>query len=69
MLIPNQLKVTYNAVVPGKTGTPGSLASNTVNTDVLSYSITKTAVSDKTIAREGEIVHNTVTVKSIPLPS
>lgn len=62
MLIPNQSNVTYNAVVPGKAGTPGSLASNTVNTEVLSYSITKTAVSDKTIAKEGEMVHNTVTV-------
>lgn len=69
MLIPNQSNVTYNAVVPGKVGTPGSLSSNTVNTEVLSYSITKTAVSDKTIAREGEIVHNTVTVTTIPLPS
>lgn len=36
MLIPNQSNVTYNAVVPNEGTIPGSLASNTVNTEILS---------------------------------
>ena len=62
MEISNQSNVTYNAVAPGKPVTPGSLASNTVNTEVLSYSISKVSSSDKTMAKEGETVHNTITI-------
>lgn len=62
MKILNQSNVTYNAVVPNEAGTPGSLASNTVNTEVLSYSVSKVSVCDKTFAKEGETVHNKVTV-------
>jgi uncharacterized repeat protein (TIGR01451 family) len=54
--------VTYNAVAPNKPGVPGSLASNTVNTEILSDSISKVLSSDKTTLKEGETVHNTVTV-------
>lgn len=39
MLIPNQANVTYNAVEPNKPGVPGSLSSNTVNTEVFTASI------------------------------
>lgn len=62
MLIPNQANVTYNAVEPNKPGVPGSLSSNTVNTEVLSDAITKVIHSDKTFAKAGETVHNTVTI-------
>ena len=60
--ISNQSNVTYNAVEPGKPGVPGSLASNTVNTEVLSDEITKVFGTDKTNAGKGEKVHNTVTI-------
>lgn len=62
MKIPNQSNVTYNAVIPGKPGTPASLASNTVNTEILSYAISKVSSCDKTFVKEGETVHNTVTI-------
>jgi len=62
MNITNQSNVTYNAVVPNQAGTPGELASNNVNTEILSYSISKVLRADKTSAKEGETVHNTVTV-------
>ena len=62
MLIPNQSHATYNAVAPNQAGIPGSIASNTVNTEVLSDEITKVITVDKTYAKEGETVHNTVTI-------
>lgn len=62
MKITNQSNVTYNSVVPGEAATQGNIASNTVNTEILSDAVTKVLKSDKTFAREGEIVHYTVTV-------
>ncbi len=62
MKIPNQSNVTYNAVIPGKPGPPASLASNTVNTEILSYAVSKVSSCDKTLVKEGETVHNTVTI-------
>ncbi len=62
MNITNQSNVTYNAVVPNKPGTPGRLASNTVNTEVLSDVITKVMSSDKTYVKKGETVHNKITI-------
>ena len=62
MIIPNQSNVTYNAVEPNKPGVPGRLASNTVNTEVLTDAITTELRTDKTYAKDGETVHNTVTI-------
>ena len=62
MNITNQSNVTYNAVEPNKPGVPGSLASNTVNTEVLSYAISKKASCDKTSLKEGESAHVTLTI-------
>ena len=62
MNITNQSNVTYNAVEPNKPGVPGSLTSNTVNTEVLSDAITKVIRTDKTFAKAGETVHNTITI-------
>ncbi len=62
MKISNQSNVTYNAVEPDKPGVPGRLASNTVNTEVLSDAITKVMSTDKTFAKEGDTVHETITV-------
>lgn len=62
MNIQNQSDVTYNAVVPEQGTTPGKLASNAVNTEILTYAVIKTLTSDKTTAKPGEIVHNTLTI-------
>ncbi len=62
MIIQNQSNVTYNAVPPNEPGIPGGLASNTVNTEVLTYSISKVISSDKTLLKEGETARNTVTI-------
>lgn len=62
MLIPNQSNVTYNAMIPEEGATPGKLASNIVNTEILSYAISKVSSSDKTLVKEGEIVHNKVVI-------
>ncbi len=62
MKIQNQSNVIYNAVIPNQPETPGSLTSNTVSTEVLSYSVSKVIRCDKTLAKEGETVHITVTV-------
>lgn len=62
MLIPNKLTIRYNAVIPDGKRVLRISESNTVNTEILSYSVTKTIKSDKTTAQEGETVRNTVTV-------
>ena len=62
MNISNQSNVTYNAVPPNQPGVPGSLTSNIVNTEVLSDAIKKVMTTDKTFAKEGETVHNTITI-------
>lgn len=62
MIIPNQSHVIYNAMMPDGNATRGELTSNTVNTEVLSYAVSKSIRSDKTFVRNGEVVRNTVTV-------
>ena len=62
MIIQNQSNVTYNAVPLNQPGIPGSLTSNTVETEVLSDAIKRVMTVDKTFAKEGETVHNTVTI-------
>lgn len=62
MKIQNQSSVIYNAVEPDKAGVPGSLTSNTVETEVLSYSIVKTSSCGKNFVNAGETVRNSVTV-------
>lgn len=62
MNIPNKLKITYNAELPNGKRFSESTESNAVNTEILSYSVSKILSSDRTSAREGQRVHNTVTV-------
>ncbi len=62
MNISNQSNVIYNAVPPNQPGVPESVTSNTVNTEVLSDVIKKVMTTDKTFAKEGETVRNTVTI-------
>lgn len=64
MNITNKSNITYNAVEPDNSEVAGSLVSNTVNTEVLSDVISKEMVFDKTFAKEGEIVHNIVTISN-----
>ena len=64
MNITNKSNITYNAVEPGNSEVAGSLVSNTVNTEVLSDVISKEMAFDKTFAKEGEIVHNIVTISN-----
>ncbi len=64
MKISNQSNVTYNAAEPNNPAVPGSAASNTVITEVLSDAIKKVMTVDKTYAKEGETVHNTVTINN-----
>ena len=62
MNISNQSSVTYNVVPPNQSAVPGSLTSNTVITEVLTDAIKKVMTTDKTFAKEGETVRNTVTI-------
>ena len=62
MRIPNQLNVTYGAVLPNGRRISERAESNAVSTEILTYSVLKEIRSDKTIVRAGERAHNTVTV-------
>lgn len=62
MNIENQSNVTYKAAIPGAETTSNKLTSNAVNTEVLTYSVSKVLTTDKTSMKAGETAHNTVTV-------
>lgn len=62
MIIPNKLNITYNATMPSGETSRVNAESNTVNTEILSYSVSKVIRSDKTSVQEGENVRNTVTI-------
>lgn len=64
MIIPNKISITYRAIMPNCKTISDKTESNAVNTQILSYSVTKTIGSDKTILREGENVQITVTVSN-----
>ncbi len=62
MIISNKLNITYNTVKPNGEIAQEIAESNTVNTEILSYSVSKEIASDKTNIQEGETAHNTVTI-------
>ncbi len=62
MIIPNKLNITYKVVTPRGESYLGNTESNVVNTEILSYSVSKAIVSDKTCVKEGGTVRNTVTI-------
>ena len=62
MLIPNKLNVTYSATLPNGKKVSENAESNTVTTEILTYSVTKTINTDKTTLKVGETSHSTVTV-------
>ncbi len=62
MLIPNKLNVTYKTILPDSRRLSETKESNTVNTEILSYSVMKEIRADKTTVFNGENVRNTVTI-------
>ena len=62
MLISNKLNITYNAIMPNGQNSFGNAESNMVNTEILSYSVSKEIHSDKTTIREDENARNTVSI-------
>lgn len=62
MFIQNQLNITYNAIMPNGNRFSETARSNTVTTEILSYSVSKTIRSEKKIVRTGETVRHIVTV-------
>ena len=61
MIIPNKLNITYSVVLPNGKKSSATAESNAVQTQILSYAVSKAIASDKTSVKEGESVHNTVT--------
>ena len=62
MKISNKLNITYNVKLPTGEKSLRIAESNAVDTEILSYAVSKTISSDKTTIKEGEKVHITVTI-------
>lgn len=62
MLIPNKLNITCTATMPDGKRLSEITESNTVSTEILTYSVLKEIRFDKAYAHEGESAHNTVTI-------
>lgn len=62
MIITNKSNITYNAVMPDGSTARADTSSNTVSTEILTYSVSKTIRSDKTAVKDGETIRNTVTI-------
>ena len=62
MLIPNKITVTYDAISPDGKKYSEKTESNAVNTEILTYSVSKKIRSDKTAVRAGETVRYTATL-------
>lgn len=62
MIIPNHSNITFNYVLPEGDPLAATLDSNTVTTEVLTYSVPKVKSADKTFAQEGENAQHTVLI-------
>lgn len=62
MLISNKLNITYNSTMPNGKKSSEKAESNTVITEILTFSVLKEIRSDKTMVRVGENARYTVTV-------
>ncbi len=62
MLIPNKSNITYSAILPDSKRISEKTESNTVITEILSFSVSKAIRSDKTTVRVGENVRNTIVI-------
>ena len=62
MIIPNQSNIAFNYVLPDGQTISAELDSNVVNTEVLTYSVPKVKIGDKTFMQEGETSVHTVVI-------
>lgn len=62
MIIPNKSNVAFDYVLPDGQIISADLNSNIVNTEILTYSVTKIKSSDKTFVQEGETAKHTVVI-------
>lgn len=62
MIISNKLNITYSAVMPDGQKFFASIESNIVETEILSYSVSKIINCDKNACRQGEKFCSTITI-------
>ncbi len=62
MTITNQSNVKYNYILPDQSTQSGEQESNTVNTEILTHSVSKVKSSDRTFLSEGETARQTVVI-------
>lgn len=62
MIITNQSNIAFNYELPDGQTIAADLDSNTVNTEILTYSILKVKTEDKTFLQEGETSEHTVVI-------
>lgn len=62
MIIPNQSNIAFNYVLPDGQTIAAELDSNTVTTEILTYSVPKIKSGDKTFLQEGETSLHTVVI-------
>lgn len=62
MIILNQSNVTFDYVLPDQSTQSGEQNSNIVQTEVITYSVTRVKSSDRTFMNEGELAKQTVVV-------
>ncbi len=65
MIIVNQSNVTFDYVLPDHTTRSGEQASNLVQTEVLTYSVSRVKSTDKTFLSEGETARQTVVITNL----
>lgn len=65
MIITNQSQIEFNTVLPDGGTTPGSVNSNIVLTEIITYSFTKVKATEKPIINEGETVTQTVVLNNV----
>ena len=62
MIIPNKSNIAFNYVLPDGQTIAAELDSNTVTTEILTYSVPKVKTGDKTFLQEGETSVHTVVI-------
>lgn len=65
MIITNQSQIEFNTVLPDGGTTPGSVNSNIVLTEIITYSFTKVKATEKPIINEGKTVTQTVVLNNV----
>ncbi|MDE7078795.1 MAG: DUF11 domain-containing protein [Clostridia bacterium] len=62
MIISNKSNIAFNYVLPDGQTLPAELDSNTVTTEILTYSVPKVKTGDKTFLQEGETSQHSVVI-------